>query len=81
MAGFEVSTYGRFWVSTEAEQAAHEAFTIKVVPLNYARAGEMAYTLSWVAPPSVRIVPYYRINSLIISGHPAAVAELVDIIK
>jgi len=24
---------------------------------------------------------YYRINSLIISGHPAAVAELVDIIK
>ncbi len=67
--------------SVPAEQAAHEAFTIKVVPLNYARAGEMAYTLSWVAPPSVRIVPYYRINSLIISGHPAAVAELVDIIK
>ena len=57
------------------------AFTIKVVRLNYARAGEMAYTLSWVAPPSVRIVPHYPTNSLIISGHPEAVEELVDIIK
>jgi hypothetical protein len=52
-----------------------------VVPLTYARAGEVAYALSWVAPPSVRIVPYYPTNSLIISGHPAAVEELVDIIK
>jgi hypothetical protein len=34
-----------------------------------------------VAPPWVRIVPYYATNSLIISGHPAAVEELVDIIK
>jgi hypothetical protein len=34
-------------------------------------AHELAYTLSWVAPPSVRVVPYYPINSLIISGHPA----------
>jgi general secretion pathway protein D len=57
------------------------AFTVKVVRLTYARAGEMAYTLSWVAPPSVRIVPHYPTNSLIISGHPAAVEELVDILK
>ena len=48
------------------------SFTIKVVPLTYARAGEVAYAPSWVAPPSVRIVPYYPTNSLIISGHPAA---------
>ena len=41
----------------------------------------MAYTLSWVAPPSVRIVPHYPTNSLIISGHPEAVEKLVDIIK
>jgi Bacterial type II/III secretion system short domain len=34
-----------------------------------------------IAPPRVRIVPYYPTNSLIISGHPAAVEELVDIIK
>jgi type II secretory pathway component GspD/PulD (secretin) len=64
-----------------AERMAHEAVRIKVVPLNYARADELAYTLSMVAPPWVRIVPYYATNSLIISGHPAAVEELVDIIK
>jgi hypothetical protein len=41
---------------------------IKVVPLTYARAGEVAYTLSLVAPPRVRIVPYYPTNTLVISG-------------
>ena len=68
------------WI-VPAERVAHEAFTVKVVRLNYARAGEMAYTLSWVVPPSVRIAPHYPTNSLIISGHPAAVEKLVDIIK
>ena len=68
------------WI-VPAERVAHEAVRIKVVPLNYARADELAYTLSMVAPPWVRIVPYYATNSLIISGHPAAVEELVDIIK
>jgi type II secretory pathway component GspD/PulD (secretin) len=58
-----------------------EAMIIKVVPLTYARAGELAYTLSLIAPPRVRIVPYYPTNSLIISGPPAAVEQLVDIIK
>jgi type II secretory pathway component GspD/PulD (secretin) len=64
-----------------AERMAHEAVRIKVVPLNYARDDELAYTLSMVAPPWVRIVPYNATNSLIISGHPAAVEELVNIIK
>jgi type II secretory pathway component GspD/PulD (secretin) len=68
------------WI-VPAVQVAHEAMTVKVVPLTYARAGELAYTLSWVAPPGVRIVPYYPTNSLIISGPPAAVEELIDIIK
>jgi type II secretory pathway component GspD/PulD (secretin) len=68
------------WI-VPAERVVNEAFTIKVVPLTYARAGEVAYTLSWVAPPSVRIVPYYPTNSLIISGHPAAVEGLIDLIK
>ena len=36
-----------------------EATIIEVVPLTYARAGELAYTLSLVAPARVRIVPYY----------------------
>ena len=68
------------WI-VPAERVVAEAFVIKVVPLTYARAGEVAYALSWVAPPSVRIVPYYPTNSLIISGHPSAVEGLIDLIK
>lgn len=68
------------WI-VPAERIAHETFAVKVVHLDYARADEVAYTLSWVAPASVQIVPYYPTNSLIISGHPAAVDELVGIIK
>jgi len=58
-----------------------EAVIIKVMPLTYARAGELSYSLSWIAPPRVRIVPYYPTNSLVISGPPAAVEQLIDIIK
>jgi general secretion pathway protein D len=68
------------WI-VPADRIPPEAFTVKVVPLAYARAGELAYSLSWVAPPSVRVVPYYLTNSLIISGYPAAVEALVDLIK
>jgi type II secretory pathway component GspD/PulD (secretin) len=58
-----------------------EGITIKVVPLTYAQAGDLAYTLSWIAPPGVRVVPHHPTNSLILSGPPAAVEELIDIIK
>jgi type II secretory pathway component GspD/PulD (secretin) len=75
-----LSSAAGVWI-VPAVQVFHEAMTVKVVPLTYARAGEVAYTLSWVAPPWVRIVPYYPTNSLIISGPPAAVEELIDIIK
>jgi Bacterial type II/III secretion system short domain len=61
--------------------APSEPMIIKVVPLVYARAGELAYTLSLVAQPPLRIVPYYPTNSLVISGPPAAVEQLIDIIK
>lgn len=67
------------WI-VSAERVAQAAVRIEVVPLTYARAGELAYTLSRAAP-WLRIVPYYPTNSLIISGHPAAVEELVEIIK
>jgi general secretion pathway protein D len=68
------------WI-VPAARVPSEAFTVKVVSLDYARAGELAHTLSWVAPPWVRVVPHYPTNSLIISGHPVAVEMLVDIIK
>ena len=67
------------WI-VPAERVAQAAVRIEVVPLNYARAGELAYTLSRAAP-WLRIVPYYPTNSLIISGHPDAVEELIGIIK
>jgi general secretion pathway protein D len=53
---------------------------IEVVPLQYARAEELADTLSWVAPAGVRIVPYSPTNSLLISGDPKAVQELLGVI-
>ena len=68
------------WI-VPAERVISEAFTIKVVPLTYARAGDVASALSWVAPPSVRIVPYYPTNSVIISGQPAVVEGLIDLIR
>jgi general secretion pathway protein D len=58
-----------------------EAMAVKVVPLRYARAAEVAYALFWIAPPGVRVVPYYPTNSLIFSGPPAAVEELIDVIR
>jgi general secretion pathway protein D len=54
---------------------------IEVVPLQYARVDELAYTLSWVAPEGVRIVPYVPTNSLLIAGDPEAVRELLGVIR
>jgi general secretion pathway protein D len=55
--------------------------TIEVVPLQYAQADELAYTLSWVVPDGVRIVPYSPTNSLLISGDLKAVRELLGVIR
>ncbi len=67
------------WI-VPAEKAIQLATIIEVVPLKYARAEEVADTLSWLAPPGVRIVPYYPTNSLIISGNPEAVKELIGVL-
>jgi type II secretory pathway component GspD/PulD (secretin) len=64
-----------------AVQEPGDAMVIEVVPLTYSRAGELAYTLSLVAPTRVRIVPYYPTNSLIISGPRTSVEQLINIIK
>src|SRR4029453_2684142 len=58
------------WI-VPADRVPPEAFIVKVVPLDYARAGELAYTVSWVAPPSVRVVPYYPTNTPLIFRLPA----------
>jgi type II secretory pathway component GspD/PulD (secretin) len=79
--GYSLLNRAQGMLIVPVEQVAPKAIAVKVVRLNYARAGELAYTLSWVAPPGVRIVPYFPTNSLIISGPPAMVDELVDIVR
>src|SRR4029450_3197808 len=79
--GFQLVSSAGGMSIVPAERLAPEAVTVKMVTLEYALAGEVAYALVWVAPPGVRIVPYYPTNSLIISGPPAAVEKLIDIIK
>lgn len=68
------------WI-VPAEQAALRETRIEVVPLRYAKAEEVAYTLSWVAPYGVRVVPYFPTNSLILSGDPHAVEAVLRILR
>jgi general secretion pathway protein D len=68
------------WI-VPADDVAGVGIVVRVVPLNYARADEVAFTLSWVAPPGVRIVPYHPTNSLVLTGREAAVEQLMDIIR
>jgi len=58
-----------------------DAMIVEVVSLTYAWAGELAYALSLVGLPRVRIVPYYPTNSLSITGPRASVEQLINIIK
>ena len=62
-------------------QVTQAATVIEVVPLQYAKAEEVADTLAWIAPPGVRIAPYLPTNSLIISGDSEAVKQLIDTLK
>jgi general secretion pathway protein D len=68
------------WIVPAAD-VGQTGFVVKVVPLKYANAGEVAFTLARVAPPGVRIVPYHPTNSVVISGLAAAVDQMVDIIQ
>jgi len=68
------------WI-VPTEKAVQTETIIKVVPLKYAKAEEVAYTLSYIAPPGVRIAPYSPTNSLIISGNPEAVKELIGVLQ
>jgi general secretion pathway protein D len=61
-------------------QEARADFVVRVVRLTYADAGEVAWTLAWVAPVGVRVVPHFASNSVVISGHGQAVRQLMDAI-
>jgi type II secretory pathway component GspD/PulD (secretin) len=68
------------WIVPSA-QAAQRAPRLEIIPLNYARAEEVAATLSGIAPPGIRIAPYTPTNSLLISGDPEAVQETIEILR
>lgn len=52
-------------------------WTVKVIRLEYAEATEVAALLSEILPASVRVVPYPRTNSIVISG-PARVLSSLE---
>jgi general secretion pathway protein D len=63
------------------QEAAGAGVVVRVVRLTYVDAEDVAVTLSWAAPPGVRIAPFYPTNSVVISGPEAAVDQMVDIIR
>lgn len=69
------------WIVPAEEQAVLEESRIEVVPLRYAKAEEVAYTLSWAVPYGVRVVPYFPTNSLILAGDPATVEALLRLLR
>lgn len=48
--------------------AAPENWGVTVIELDYANADELAAVLADMLPPGLSVRPYYRTNSLIISG-------------
>ncbi len=50
---------------------------IMVIKLNYANAEELAATLRQILPPGVTVVAYSPTNSIIISGNPAALEQVI----
>jgi type II secretory pathway component GspD/PulD (secretin) len=78
--GYEITPApGGMWI-VPARGIARREFVVRVVRLTYADAGEVAATLSWVAPPGVRIVPHLPTNSVVIAGHVSGVDEMIDAI-
>ena len=68
------------WI-VPAQETAGAGVVVRVVRLTYVDAEDVALTLSWAAPPGVRIAPFYPTNSVVISGPEASVEQMVDIIR
>jgi general secretion pathway protein D len=74
-----VSRPEAMWIVRTHDIAASD-FVVRVVPLTYADAGDVASTLAWVAPRGVRIAPHFPTNSVVIAGNSAAVEQMVNAI-
>jgi type II secretory pathway component GspD/PulD (secretin) len=68
------------WI-VPAQPAGGGPVVMRVVRLTYVDAEEVAWTLSWAAPPGVRIVPFQATNSVVVSGPEALVDQMVDAIR
>jgi type II secretory pathway component GspD/PulD (secretin) len=68
------------WI-VPAQPASGGHVAMRVVRLTYVDAEEVAWTLSWAAPPAVRIVPFQATNSVVVSGPEALVDQIVDVIR
>jgi type II secretory pathway component GspD/PulD (secretin) len=68
------------WIVPTADVAKPD-FVVRVVPLRYADAGEVASTLAWVTPPGLRVAPYFPTNSVVIAGEEKAVEQLMGAIR
>jgi type II secretory pathway component GspD/PulD (secretin) len=64
-----------------AAQPATTKVVMREVRLTYVDAEDVAWTLSWAAPPGVRIVPFHLTNSVVISGPEDAVERMVGVIR
>jgi hypothetical protein len=61
----------------EREAAAPESsWTVVVIKLQYADAEQVAAVLRELLPPTVRVVPYYPTNSVLISGDRAVIGDI-----
>lgn len=68
------------WI-VPAPEVADAELVVRVIRLTYVDAGAVAFTLGWVAPPGVRVVPFYPTNSVVIAGHAAGVEQMLGILR
>jgi hypothetical protein len=76
--GFAASVFGQS-ASPQPERDVptdQSAWTFVVIGLRYADAEEVALTLRDLLPATVRVVPYYPTNSVLIAGDRAVLAEI-----
>lgn len=76
--GFAASVFGQP-ASPQPEREApadQSAWTFVVINLRYADAEEVALVLRGLLPATVRVVPYYPTNSVLIAGDRTIIGEL-----
>jgi len=60
--------------------ASQSPWTIVVINLRYADAEEIARVLRELLPDTIRVVPYYPTNSVLIAGDRAVIREIEKLI-